>query len=1006
MYPPLPAKPAKAQKKENVELPASPPQEDLGEGPPRGCTQNLSALPSTNGSEPEKQSFAAMIRSQQEPGTDAMKPSKPEKQIVVAKAKPNPKDLEDILSRAWKIQPPKALPSAAAPSPKPNHIPAAPKPQPPVSKPGPTKPSQPPVHPEAKASPNPPAHNNTPTNAPRAKEASGSANLSEAGAAKPKAPPSHTDGTAKSRLEPGGKPKPEALPPPKDHPKKAPAKAEAKPEKRDDRPETLKIVAPNAAPPKPAGDPKQPKKKAKGPDGDIEPPSSSDGPKETIHLPQSPATPGTPGMPQAEGAPHKKKKKGKGGEGVGVLAGTSQPREASGVEHNPAWKQVQAEKEPGKVLKPLKDDGTQPLASGEPEAARKGSTETLSTEAAAVTPTMPEGKKKPKKKLKPKNNEGELLYSLEEASGQGPPASEELTESKQERRQRIKETQEKEDHEKLSMTGKPLQEMEVRHKQQQMQQCFQRVSDTQGSMEYKLQLANLATALRRAQQLQSIENMKKCKKMIAGVYMEMKDHYNALKYYEMASKLMDEARDLPELSHCFRQMAIVSGELGNHEKEMEFHAKSVQVMEDVPVSLEELRDTPHRGIANSFLSPDTDLSPRQGAEKLLNLGHLCYTALQSYRAGVVCLKTAQSMFVQDKSTEHLQALPMQLLGELYLALSDYRKARDLLGRCIKVCKDHIDEPRLQHALVLASCGLGRCLLKEGRYREAEEMLEENIEKAEAYDLRHPTGSSSVEANSNRETLKDSYGLLQCALVEQKRDEQAWLRVENGPGSLAVEKLRRDLRLEDRGYGIRQVTYAAIRDLATRLNVTLVHYAELESDIACWVVQPCVDKITFQRLKKPFKRQAKDQSPEDVMAHTHDSLLAGQQELIVPIRDLLPSEPQSLIGFVVSEKCPLREIPFASLAAHGGVPLCRDHQLFTVHSVAILAFLVDVLLAARSSPAELPIGLSDFLTHIAVPHPDDPSKTMSQQHKHLLNEWGVDILLASLPRSSCLDDVDA
>ncbi len=39
-------------------------------------------------------------------------------------------------------------------------------------------------------------------------------------------------------------------------------------------------------------------------------------------------------------------------------------------------------------------------------------------------------------------------------------------------------------------------------------------------------------------------------------------------------------------------------------------------------------------------------------------------------------------------------------------------------------------------------------------------------------------------------------------------------------------------------------------------------------------------------------------------------------------------------------------------------------------------------------------------------PPQPSKTMGLQHKHLLNEWGVDILLASLPRSSCLDDLDA
>ena len=112
-----------------------------------------------------------------------------------------------------------------------------------------------------------------------------------------------------------------------------------------------------------------------------------------------------------------------------------------------------------------------------------------------------------------------------------------------------------------------------------------------------------------------------------------------------------------------------------------------------------------------------------------------------------------------------------------------------------------------------------------------------------------------------------------------------------------------------------------------------------------------------------------------------------------------------MGFVVSDAGPIREIPFASLVTHGDVPLCQHHNLFTVHSVALLAFLVDVLLAARSSPAELPIGLSDFVPHVAVPHPDDPAKTMGLQHKHLLNEWGVDVLLACLPRSSCLDDLD-
>lgn len=38
-------------------------------------------------------------------------------------------------------------------------------------------------------------------------------------------------------------------------------------------------------------------------------------------------------------------------------------------------------------------------------------------------------------------------------------------------------------------------------------------------------------------------------------------------------------------------------------------------------------------------------------------------------------------------------------------------------------------------------------------------------------------------------------------------------------------------------GPSEVTYGSIRRLAADLNATLVHYADLEADVACWVVRP-------------------------------------------------------------------------------------------------------------------------------------------------------------------------
>ena len=52
-----------------------------------------------------------------------------------------------------------------------------------------------------------------------------------------------------------------------------------------------------------------------------------------------------------------------------------------------------------------------------------------------------------------------------------------------------------------------------------------------------------------------------------------------------------------------------------------------------------------------------------------------------------------------------------------------------------------------------------------------------------------------------------------------------------------------------------------------------------------VPQPGVQKIAFQRLKKPFKRRSKEWESDELMSQTHDTLQAAQRELIAPIQVL-------------------------------------------------------------------------------------------------------------------------
>ena len=107
-----------------------------------------------------------------------------------------------------------------------------------------------------------------------------------------------------------------------------------------------------------------------------------------------------------------------------------------------------------------------------------------------------------------------------------------------------------------------------------------------------------------------------------------------------------------------------------------------------------------------------------GADKLLQLGKMYHKLFKDFRAAISCLEHAQRIYAKDKTTEHMQALPMHFLGDLYLDLRDYRKAHQHLDRCIQICEDHSSDPKMQQAFVMAYSGLGRCLLKEGKYKQA------------------------------------------------------------------------------------------------------------------------------------------------------------------------------------------------------------------------------------------------------------------------------------------------
>eukprot|EP00906_Rhabdomonas_costata_P000060 RCo000082 len=652
-------------------------------------------------------------------------------------------------------------------------------------------------------------------------------------------------------------------------------------------------------------------------------------------------------------------------------------------------------------------------------------------------PTKPSGKasRKPKpapetkKKQKPVGGKSERARPREVVEESSESSSEDFTvaipeqaltgpaatsaesctaESKQDRRKRMKEAQMSKIQERLRERPDILAHLarhqtEVKNKRRAMMECFQRAEECERSRNHKEQLACLAKAVGIANQLGNTEAVAKGYEQLGKTYFAMCDFQNALVYYEKTYKLMEEAKELHEQSRCCKSLAVVYDRLGDVDKEMEYYAKSVKVLENVPSSLEDLREAPPQGLPASALTAGI-ADTCEGAERLFELGNIYRTVLRDFRLAIVCFTHANQIFGRSKSTAHLQALPLRSLGDLFLELRDYPKARGYLERCIAKCSSQLSEMKMRQAYVHALRSLGRCLLKERRFKHAEQALRTALEKAELFGV---FMSNTVwDYNSRHEDeLRSVHSLLGCALVEQRRFDEAWLVVENGRGLETVESFRRSHGLNTLPAPA-QLSYDSIREFSTKLGLTLVRYAEMETDLACWVVAPHQEQVVFQRLKKPAKRRRWEVC--EPCSQAEDAAQA-YADLVEPIQALLPCEdPHGLLAIVVSDKSLEQEVPFAALVDRAGVCLGRRVPTFTVQSVAILAFAVEVLRTGQHCPTEVPVGLSDFVPHIAVPYPGDLTKYMGPQHRLALNEWGYSTLLARQgppPAPCALDQLD-
>lgn len=350
--------------------------------------------------------------------------------------------------------------------------------------------------------------------------------------------------------------------------------------------------------------------------------------------------------------------------------------------------------------------------------------------------------------------------------------------------------------------------------------------------------------------------------------------------------------------------------------------------------------------------------------------------------------------LQDAATE---GEALSFLGDIQFARQAYPQALGYYQQSLTILRRF----NAQRRLSLLQRKIGVVLREQGKLRDSEQSLRAAIATGEAQ--RKLAQGDDILNTASFDSLDDAYGELQTTLIAQKRYEDALEASEQGRARAFADLIsKRNGRLPN----TTALTIGQIRQVAKRLNATLVQYAIRENaldkltpsalvreeELYIWVVSPtgsisfrqvdlrplwkqpvvtlsglvgsvrCFGSLTcIQRLVQANRTVGNANPETESVAYNAQSVTSSDSRnskisalqqlyevLIQPIQEFLPKDPTERVIFMPDTV--LYRVPFGALADAKGQFLIEQHPILSAPSAQILA-----LVGQRPSARPLATG---------------------------------------------------
>jgi CHAT domain-containing protein len=467
-------------------------------------------------------------------------------------------------------------------------------------------------------------------------------------------------------------------------------------------------------------------------------------------------------------------------------------------------------------------------------------------------------------------------------------------------------------------------------------------------------------------------------------YQEASDYYQ--QYLSLARVLHDRGKEAMALGNLSSMYAA----LGDNEEALALLQKSQAIMHEIGDRIGEGGDLLNLGV---YYYSHNDESKGIGyLREALNIGHetgndvlearaigalgVAYYSIGDYLTAADYQRQLLEMSTRNKQPSGRLA-SLGNLALLHSAQGNYSKAIDESQRALAIARQikfDVSESQLLS-------NLGSIFYEAGRPVDAERTLLAAMKLRESAKQQQQLASNDADKVTAFEQRRNTYQILQQALVAQNKTDEALEVAERDRARVFVELIAKRLAAtQPTQTMVMPPRIAQIRNVALTEKSTLIEYSiiyhtvdvggrrqELESEIYIWVIKPTGEIIFRHSDLNPVLRP-QNMSLSDLVFRVRRSIGARglpiidaqepipagtsldlsqksgdatqnrplrqlYQVLIAPIAELLPADAKERITFI--PEGPLFLIPFSALQDANGIYFVEQHTFFAAPSIQAL-----------------------------------------------------------------------